>query len=977
MKTLSPVRFRWAASALTAASALLWGAVAQAQPTIFTNYPDGTVQFQAASALAFTVIDTIAITNITVTLNATNLYGTVSTTNLTAGKGLTVSGPTTSNTVTTPLTSNTMYGVVISVSDANGLTTNSYRFDTITPVYTWEAEDFDYNGGMYFDNPQIDSYAAAIGVQGVDANNNQGTGVGAAYRPSSTGNLGNEVNGDIPRTQFVTNAGTDYDVGWTAGGQFGNYTRTFPKGSYNVFMRGAVFSATAGVSDAITLMQVTSGVGTTNQALVPLGKFAPPSTGSWQTYTWTPLVDAGGNPVVISNSGSISTIRMQEDNGGWNANCFMLMAPNPNYTPKPYISSVSPNFATNLFVSATNITFTITSIPGITSSGVVIKLNGVTPTGVTYGGTSKAMTVTVPVAPNVIYNVSIGLTDTYGASTYAASFGTFSTNNYTWEAEDFDYNGGLFFDNPQVDQYAGLTNVYLVDGNNNQGGGAAYRPSAVGTGVLGNEVNGDIPRAQFTGTNVDYDVGWTAAGQFANYTRTYPKGTYNLWLRSAVNGGSVSDAITMSWLTTGLGTTNQTLSPIGRFNTPATGSWQTYTWTPLVDLNGNPVVVTNSGSVATLNMHEDNGGWNANFFMFAPVDTSRPVISGLYPNGQQLFQRTNSLSFNVSSLSPISQSSVLVTINGVLQQNLVFGGSSTNMTVSWPYLQNDTAYSASITVTTPNNDPAQVSFNFDTFSASYYTWEAEDYDYNGGSFFDNPQIDSYANLAGIPSQDVVNKTTGAGAAYRPADTGDLGNEVTGDVKRAQYITANTNDYDVGWTATGQWANYTRTYPKGSYNVWLRCASPNGNPDAISFSQVTAGLGTGTQTTNFLGRFNVPTTGGYQNWTWTELVDLTGNPVTVNASGSVSTYRMLEDNGGFNMNFFMLVPAGLRIGAAISGNTVTISFPTATGLSYQIQYKNKLTDPTWTNLGSPVAGTGGTLSVQDTVSGQTRFYRANY
>ena len=52
----------------------------------------------------------------------------------------------------------------------------------------------------------------------------------------------------------------------------------------------------------------------------------------------------------------------------------------------------------------------------------------------------------------------------------------------------------------------------------------------------------------------------------------------------------------------------------------------------------------------------------------------------------------------------------------------------------------------------------------------------------------------------------------------------------------------------------------------------------------------------------------------------------------------------------------------------------MSIPTVTGESYTVQYKNKLTDPVWTDL-QTVAGTGGTLIITNPTTGQpSRFFR---
>jgi len=95
------------------------------------------------------------------------------------------------------------------------------------------------------------------------------------------------------------------------------------------------------------------------------------------------------------------------------------------------------------------------------------------------------------------------------------SFDTFKSTYYQWEAEDYDYvdtngNAGLFFDNPQVDAYAGLNASNGVDANDlNTGGVYNYRPTGAATGTAG-----DFARAQFTGTNVDWIIGFFGSGEW-------------------------------------------------------------------------------------------------------------------------------------------------------------------------------------------------------------------------------------------------------------------------------------------------------------------------------------------------------------------------------------------------------------------------------------------------------------------------------
>ncbi len=62
-------------------------------------------------------------------------------------------------------------------------------------------------------------------------------------------------------------------------------------------------------------------------------------------------------------------------------------------------------------------------------------------------------------------------------------------------------------------------------------------------------------------------------------------------------------------------------------------------------------------------------------------------------------------------------------------------------------------------------------------------------------------------------------------------------------------------------------------------------------------------------------------------------------------------------------------------AIVNGDTVRLTFPVLTGHTYQVEYKNSLTDATWLPLGSPIVASGSTLTVDDgTAASAQRFYR---
>jgi hypothetical protein len=78
----------------------------------------------------------------------------------------------------------------------------------------------------------------------------------------------------------------------------------------------------------------------------------------------------------------------------------------------------------------------------------------------------------------------------------------------------------------------------------------------------------------------------------------------------------------------------------------------------------------------------------------------------------------------------------------------------------------------------------------------------------------------------------------------------------------------------------------------------------------------------------------------------------------------------------NLSFSASVPAPpVALDIQVSGAGILLIWPTIMGVNYQIEYKDDLAAPAWTPLGSPVPGTGGSVSVTNdlTLSAQ-RFYR---
>ncbi|HWD21399.1 MAG TPA: glycosyl hydrolase family 28-related protein [Verrucomicrobiae bacterium] len=363
---------------------------------------------------------------------------------------------------------------------------------------------------------------------------------------------------------------------------------------------------------------------------------------------------------------------------------------------------------------------------------------------------------------------------------------------------------------------------------------------------------------------------------------------------------------------------------------------------------------------------------------YAQLDPTLPVLYGISPNGEALFQYTDDLDFAAASAAGIETSNITVQINGVTVTNLAFSGSPANWEVSYTGLAVNRAYTATLTARDDAGRVVAATVSFDTFAPDNFTFEAEDYDYGGGHFVSGPQTNGYAGLAAVDLIDCHN-ASGGDAAYRPNPSG-LATENAGDLPRAAYD--GLEDYDVGWNNGGNWGNYTRLFPPGVYNIYMRAASPNGSPvtiDAASLAVVTGGLGTVNQTFKKLGTFDVPNTGDWHGFAWVALKNASGDLVRLTNNGAAQTLRITTDNGGYNVNFYELAPTTLTVlpvslTAATSGAAVNLSFLTQVGFRYQAQYKDNLTDADWNPIGAAVSGDGSIQTIQVPAGGASRFYR---
>ena len=242
---------------------------------------------------------------------------------------------------------------------------------------------------------------------------------------------------------------------------------------------------------------------------------------------------------------------------------------------------------------------------------------------------------------NVVYTGRIGATDSQGRNySFDFSFDTISEDNFTIEAEDFNFGGGDFIDNPTLcrtpggesDCYFDKVSEAGVDANDSidddrpsdsaddfdtftanayRFGPGGFRDEQVDTWLSGDRV-----RSKFTDTGdeeiVDFDVERVSTDEWLNYTRTFEEGVYQILLRGR---SRASQTLQLGLVDGG------SVSALGDFVTDVTGS--DYGFPYLRDEAGAIATVELSGEqTLRLTAIEADEAIDLNYLMFIPFDPS-------------------------------------------------------------------------------------------------------------------------------------------------------------------------------------------------------------------------------------------------------------------------------------------------------------------------------------------------------------------
>lgn len=645
----------------------------------------------------------------------------------------------------------------------------------------------------------------------------------------------------------------------------------------------------------------------------------------------------------------------------------------------PVISNVFPR--NMIFVNpADGITFNVSSPSGYTINNAAISLvvNGVNvSSGLSINGTASSKTVAYHgLQSNTVYTASMTVTDAFNLTASANTY--FETTwvgtppiLYLWEAEDFDFGGGQYFNNPSLCNTPGSANCYFgtvgVEGVDEHVAGTAtthvYRPDdAVGTVISGDYARKDHDLAGVFDYRIDPFVG----NMWLNYTRNWSNGTY--W----VIGRLSTDVPLNGSLTLSIVNPDTTTTDLGTFTINGGKGWSTFENVFLKDTNGNLAAVTLSGK-QTLRV-TSGGNLLPNFFALVAGQVDLPTLSNVYPTGKQPFEFTNAFSFTVTAVgSSFPAGGIKLILDGAdVSAGLQITGSGATRNVVYPLLLPNAIHTAVITATNALGHGIASTNTFDTFSQDNYMVEAEDFDFGGGQYIAalDWYPDAYANLSSITNIDFQHSPIADEKfPYRPDG---IPQETAYEVPLREQFQGFA-DYHLAWFGPGDWANYTRMYPTNTFYVYTRSAGYGAF--AMGLDHVVTGAGTTNQTTRHLGTFGGV---GRDNQThrWVPLTDdALGAPVPVKLNG-LATLRLSTSTGNCYPSYFMLVPAvGMNVSAAAAANgtNVVISFPTQNGVVYRVFYRNDLASGSWILLTS-VAGDGTVKSISDPVTAATRFYK---
>jgi hypothetical protein len=322
---------------------------------------------------------------------------------------------------------------------------------------------------------------------------------------------------------------------------------------------------------------------------------------------------------------------------------------------------------------------------------------------------------------------------------------------------------------------------------------------------------------------------------------------------------------------------------------------------------------------------------------------SPPIIANTQPhNGSNFMATTGTVAFDVTDVNNLDANKITLALNGVTYKSgdagvaITGGGTPSVHFALTGALVAGANYVGVCQATNSIGLTASAALYFDTFLASSYQVEVEDFNFtvtdqfsytNVGQYIDNPGLfidgwndpNAYNTRIGFPEVDYHDNR---GTNYDPTKGSDADhsfrydypyNAHSLDPARAAYVTAGVPESDVEDIISGDWMNYTHNYPSGPFKVYLRQSTWKINNSLVTLERVSNPTAPAPQTRAVLGSF-ASLQSGLGLFINVPLKDGVGNEMILRLGG-LDTLQLHEivtggadlDTGLLQQNYFILVP----------------------------------------------------------------------
>jgi hypothetical protein len=724
----------------------------------------------------------------------------------------------------------------------------------------------------------------------------------------------------------------------------------------------------------------------------------------------------------LTGSGTIDSVALFANQTDGNQNFNRMRIVSTSLTPPTIINVQPANGAIFVDPATTNVTFQVDSDAStMIGANVSLTLNGVSQPGLTFSSVTPTnqlfVTNTTPLQLNTVYNATIIATDANGnKSTNHFNFNTFSPNNLCIDAEDYNHGAGQFFPNPTPNAYAGLLGTLGIDFHEVDSTGtnpaALYRIGDLPQILL---VTGDpYDHAGFQGAGAtDYELGFTDAGEWQNFTRDLANTNYTIYARAASGGGGT--IMIERHANPTATTTTQPKAALGTCIIPPTGGSKIYSgpMIPLTDFFGNPVQIRFPGTNTFRELAVNNRAYNLNYLMFVPntnTATLKPYLSAGYPypgaTGVALESRIEfTIANRQTAVNPGTVQLFLNSNNVTSSITLSNNAAGTVVTYVPPvFLTPNSNYTVTAIFTDNSGTPATTTntWQFTTANSTYVILPPGDAAPIGSLTEPGFALRIYKVEDAAPTTATIANAEAelSGTRTNLSTSEPYLNVITGDLLAQDYSEPNTFNYDITGNPTGTPAfPYKSAFPfvpAGGVNNNIAIEAltylqlTNGNyifvmrsddgfkltegPTSLTVGQFDGGRGNGTPSVMYvtvlanglypmrLLYYQAGSGGNAEFYTMHN-----GTPILVNDTTNSNAILAFQPSASPALPVTILNPAH-------AGSTTTFSFLTQSGRTHEVEYKNLLSDLTW-NLLTTISGTGSLTNVTDnTASPNTRFYR---